>query len=233
MFLPPEFSGSWRSVADLPEIPLELFARQLARSTGLELPPATVEALFAHYDELRRWAPTLALVGPGVAEELFGRHYAESIAGAELLPSGPGRLLDIGSGAGFPGIVLAALRPDLEVLLLEPRERKWAFLAAACRRAGLACRAVNARVSGSSTDLPSEIRDLSIVTVRALKIAPAVWKALEPRLREDARVLLWSGDEVTPPGPPFVAGRTIRLAGERRYIREFVRSPASAAEGVS
>jgi 16S rRNA (guanine527-N7)-methyltransferase len=219
-------------VADLPAIPIEEFSRRLAVAAGGELPPAAVGALFAHYDELRRWAPSLALVGPGVGDELFERHYAESVAGASLLPPGPGRLLDVGSGAGFPGIVLAALRPDLAVFLLEPRERKWAFLAAACRRAGLACRAVNARVSASSTELPSEIRDLSIVTVRALKIAPAVWKALAPRLRDDARVLLWSGEEFTPPGLPFVAARTLRLAGERRYIREFVRRPSAVPESA-
>ena len=69
------------------------------------------------------------------------------------------RLLDLGSGAGFPGIVLAAARPDLEVTLLEARERKWAFLAAACRRAGLACRCLNARVSANPADLPAELTE--------------------------------------------------------------------------
>jgi len=54
-----------------------------------------------------------------------------------LLPLlGPGRLLDVGSGNGSPGLVLALLRPELEVTLLEPRARRWAFLREAARSAG-------------------------------------------------------------------------------------------------
>jgi len=58
----------------------------------------------------------------------------------EVLPAAevpaPGRLLDIGSGNGSPGLVLALLRPDLRVTLLEPRQRRWAFLREAARAAG-------------------------------------------------------------------------------------------------
>jgi 16S rRNA (guanine527-N7)-methyltransferase len=54
---------------------------------------------------------------------------------ARRLPD-PGSLLDIGSGNGSPGLVLALLRPDLEVTLLEPRAKRWAFLREAVRRAG-------------------------------------------------------------------------------------------------
>jgi len=48
----------------------------------------------------------------------------------------PGRLLDVGSGNGSPGLVLAALRPDLRVTLLEPRQRRWSFLREAVREIG-------------------------------------------------------------------------------------------------
>ena len=48
----------------------------------------------------------------------------------------PGRLLDVGSGNGSPGLVLALVRPELSVALLEPRQRRWAFLREACRAAG-------------------------------------------------------------------------------------------------
>jgi 16S rRNA (guanine527-N7)-methyltransferase len=50
----------------------------------------------------------------------------------------PGRLIDVGSGNGSPGLVLALLRPDLPATLLEPRARRWAFLLEACRAAGRA-----------------------------------------------------------------------------------------------
>ena len=59
---------------------------------------------------------------------------------AGVLPAAPhalpGRLIDVGSGNGSPGLVLALVRPELHVVLLEPRQRRWAFLREACRAAG-------------------------------------------------------------------------------------------------
>src|SRR6188474_645691 len=98
-------------MADLLDIGLSDFQRGLA-AAGHPVDAPVATALHAHYVELRRWAPRLALVGPAFARELFTRHYGESLAGLELLPPGPARLLDLGSGAGFPGFVLAAARPD-------------------------------------------------------------------------------------------------------------------------
>lgn len=58
----------------------------------------------------------------------------------DVLPAAPyalpGRLIDVGSGNGSPGLVLALVRPELRVVLLEPRQRRWAFLREACRAAG-------------------------------------------------------------------------------------------------
>lgn len=205
---------------ELPEIGLEAFAAGLSAS-GHPVAPAVAATLHAHYVELRRWAPKLALVGPAFPTELFDRHYGESLAGLELLPSGPGRLLDLGSGAGFPGFVLAAARRDLRTTLVEARERKWAFLAAAVRRAGLATSVLNARVTGTDSSLPDELSNLSIVTVRALKLDLASWRSIERRLAPDARLLVWSGEAAATLPASFVPGREVALPGSRRSIREY------------
>ncbi len=144
-------------------------------------------------------------------------------------PGEPGvRLLDLGSGAGFPGWILAAARPDIAVTLVEARERKWAFLSTAARRARLSCRCLNARVSPRSlADVPdrSERIDLqgpiAVVTVRALRLEAKTWSALLPHLGPGAQVLLWSGEVAEPPPPPFVAGRTLALSGSHRFLREY------------
>ncbi len=68
------------------------------------------------------------LVSRRARDELHTRHVPEAVALARLLPFGPHRLLDVGSGGGFPGIVIAIVRPDLEVHLLESTRKKVTFL---------------------------------------------------------------------------------------------------------
>lgn len=211
----------------IPELSIGAFARGLA-GAGHPVEPEVARRLFAHFEELRRWAPRVALVGPAFASEIFARHYGESLAGLPLLPAArsgaerPLRLLDVGSGAGFPGLVLQAARPDLDIALAEPRERKWAFLEAAARRAGLGCRVLNVRVTGSDSSLPHEISSLSVVTVRALKLDLKSWKTIERRLAPGARLLLWGGEEPSPLPGSFSPGRELRLSGSSRRIREYL-----------
>ncbi|MBY5161249.1 16S rRNA (guanine(527)-N(7))-methyltransferase RsmG [Salsipaludibacter albus] len=68
------------------------------------------------------------LVSQRAKDELWERHVLESAALAEILP-GPGRLLDVGSGGGLPGMVIALRRPDLQVTLLDSSQKKTTFLA--------------------------------------------------------------------------------------------------------
>lgn len=179
--------------ASLPEIPLEEFARRLvAAAPPVEVTSELAAALHAHYEELRRWNPRLSLVGPGAVGEIVERHYAEGLFGAPLVPEGARTLVDVGSGAGFPGFVLAAALPGVEVTLVEPRERRWSFLMAAARRASLPCRCLNARVgSPLPAGFPSEV---DVVTMRALRLPDPAFAALAERMTARSRVLIWAGE---------------------------------------
>ena len=190
----------------LPEIGADAFADALAGLSPEALPDEVQTRLFAHYEELRRWSARLALIGPGTAGEVLGRHFGESLAALPFLAPAGGRLIDVGSGAGFPGLVLAAARPRWQATLVEARERKWAFLQAAARRAGLSCQCLNARVA---TLLPPGLPDAyEVVTVRALRLPAPVLAALGERLTASGRLLLWAGAE----DPALPSG--LRLAQE-------------------
>jgi 16S rRNA (guanine527-N7)-methyltransferase len=200
------------------------FVDRLTASAGVpELADEVMVALHSHHEELARWAPRVDLVGPGAARELFARHYAESLAALPWLPRGRFRLLDIGSGAGFPGLVLAAARSESEVWLVEPRQRRAAFLSAAVRRMGAAgrVRVVDARVAAhAQSDLPGR---LDVVTQRALRLKARDYRALLPRLAPGARFLVWEGG--VPPDLPgeLVPGRRTLLADSRqRSLQEYV-----------
>jgi len=107
-----------------------------------------------------------------------------SVLPARSLPA-PGRLVDVGSGNGSPGLVLALLRDDLEATLLEPRQRRWAFLREAARRAGRRVEVL--RVRHDRYPGPPA----ATVTVRALALP----------LRE-LRPLVASGGQLLVFGPP-------------------------------
>lgn len=68
------------------------------------------------------------LVSRRALDEIESRHLPESVALARMLPDGPARLVDVGSGGGFPGIVIAVIRDDLEVTLVEATGKKARFL---------------------------------------------------------------------------------------------------------
>jgi 16S rRNA (guanine527-N7)-methyltransferase len=108
----------------------------------------------------------------------------------------PGTLLDVGSGCGSPGLVLALLRDDLEVTLLEPRARRWAFLREASRAAGRPVRVLRLRHDGYPGP-PART-----VTLRALALPLAELSAL---VSAGGRVLVFGG--CPRPGGPFEATR--------------------------
>src|SRR5690349_24214445 len=83
----------------------------------------TLERLAAYLDLLRRWQRTINLVGAGTLDDPWRRHILDSIQLVRFLPEGARRLVDLGSGAGLPGLVLAIMGvPDVH--LIESDRRK-------------------------------------------------------------------------------------------------------------
>jgi 16S rRNA (guanine527-N7)-methyltransferase len=111
-------------------LPPERFEEALQRqepSFPLGAIDVASRARLARYlSELDRWRRKINLTGALSAQELAA-HALESILGSKLIAHGEG-VVDIGSGAGFPGLPLAIARPDLSVTLVEPRQKKAAFL---------------------------------------------------------------------------------------------------------
>jgi 16S rRNA (guanine527-N7)-methyltransferase len=169
------------------------------------------ERLLAHYETLRAWSRIHDLIGPGTVDEALGRHYGEALAAVGWLPR-EGLLVDLGSGAGFPGFVLACARPGLRVVLVEPRMKRAAFLRAAARAAGLALEVHAARLP---LPLPAVFdQGIAAVTVRALKVDAPTAAALVARLEPTGRWLVWSGRRVELPEGVVPVGR-VDLPGQR------------------
>jgi len=109
----------------------EVLRQKLAGICELSDPQADV--LAAHYDLLVKWNKVLNLTAVRSLEEAVERHYCESVFLAMHLPEMPISVVDIGSGAGFPGIPVAVVRPHSMVTLVESHQRKAVFLREASR----------------------------------------------------------------------------------------------------
>ena len=107
-----------------------------ARAFEVSLTAPLVSALDNYAALLLAWNLRINLSGARTLEALATEHLADAFALYPHLPAA-GQCVDVGSGAGLPGLVLALLRPDLEFQLLEPTQKRRAFLAAAIRNARL------------------------------------------------------------------------------------------------
>jgi 16S rRNA G527 N7-methylase RsmG len=106
----------------------------LQRVSGFcDLSTVQLDLLQQHYELMLRWNKTINLTRIEGVEEAVDRHYAESLFLGSHLPPGPLSIADVGSGAGFPGIPIAILRPEVSVSLIESHQRKAVFLKEATR----------------------------------------------------------------------------------------------------
>jgi 16S rRNA (guanine527-N7)-methyltransferase len=139
---------------------------------------------------LRHWNEKLNLTAIRDPLEILYRHFCECMYAAVAAPGDFGRLADIGSGAGFPGIPLKIARPEIELFLVESNIKKGTFLAEAVRELEL----VNARVLISRyEELSEELAPLDYVCSRAVgEFGPFLEWAASDRLSA-RRTLLWIG----------------------------------------
>ena len=110
------------------------FAALIDSRVPVSLVAEQVDALYRHFETLMRWNKKLNLTSIREPEEVVIRHYCECLLFGAALPAESGAsVVDVGSGAGFPGVPIAVLRPDCQVTLLESRQRKGVFLGESTR----------------------------------------------------------------------------------------------------
>ncbi len=166
-----------------------------------------------HRELLERWRTAMNLVGPGSS----AIHFDDSRAVAKLLAA-RGRWADLGSGAGFPGIAVAAWNPTARVTLVESRAKRAAFLERVVRKAGL----TNLEVCHDRVEA-LEAGCWDGVISRAFAAPPAVLAHARRLLVPGGRIALMLAREVVPPPPDFAleARRDYRAGGRERSLTTF------------
>lgn len=113
---------------DLAEAELSAGLQDLARNFSLPVDDTVLHACLQHFQVLRKWNRVMNLVGDLSVESAIYRHYGESLFLAGSLGQSLRTVADLGSGAGFPGIGVAAMHPRVQVELIEARQKRCAFL---------------------------------------------------------------------------------------------------------
>jgi 16S rRNA (guanine527-N7)-methyltransferase len=174
----------------------DLVRAPLERATAA-LPPLAQRGLAAWLELLCAWNARIDLTAARTPDELVDLMLADALVLAKRIAAGA-RVVDVGAGAGAPGLALALARPDLAVTLCEPLAKRTSFLRTALGTVGRADVTI-ARARGE------ELRGAWDVAVSRATLAPAAWLALGARLAPRGSVWVLLAKEA----PPILEGSEV------------------------
>ncbi len=164
---------------------------QGAAELGVELAPEQVSLFMSYLDTLELWNRRVSLTSLKGEKEIIVNHFLDSITAASLI-RGDSKLLDIGSGAGFPGVPLKIVIPSLDVTLLDSVHKKVMFMKELVRVLGLSdTRAVCGRAEDEYNGIERGVFDF--VITRAVGAIPEIVKLSDPYLPTKGRIVIMRG----------------------------------------
>ncbi|WP_036958809.1 16S rRNA (guanine(527)-N(7))-methyltransferase RsmG [Promicromonospora kroppenstedtii] len=176
------------------------------------------------YDGVARYAELLrdqgelrGLIGPREVPRIWERHILNSAAVVPYLPT-TGSVADIGSGAGLPGIVIAVMRPELDVILVEPMERRTTWLAEVVAELGL----TNVQVKRGRAEEYHDAFEVDAVTSRAVAALSKLVRMSMPLVRVGGELVILKGRNVVQEIEPA-----------RKVLRKFSAVEPEILEGVT
>ena len=204
-----------------------------AAQLGLAVDTAGVERLLIYLAELMKWGRRVNLIARDTPEaQAVETHFLDSLT---LLPfldrAGEVHLLDVGSGAGFPGLALACVRPEARCTLCEPRQKRVSFLRHVIRTLGLVnVEVVAERVEAHLPDWPGRFTH---ITSRAVAEPAAFLPLVRPLVTPATRVLLMLARAEGLAGIDHLASGPWRVDGEHRFVLPFSGAPRLVAAVVA
>ncbi|SEQ54200.1 16S rRNA m(7)G-527 methyltransferase [Faunimonas pinastri] len=159
-----------------------------------EIEPAAGERLSVYVELLRKWQATHNLVSHSTLPEVWTRHVADSLQLVSDLPE-RGLWMDVGSGGGFPGLVLAVVaadKPDLRFVLVESNGKKCAFLRTVARETGARAEIVLGRIEDQAERFGGRA---DVVSARALAPLDDLCRLTKPLLTPKGALLAMKGQD--------------------------------------
>lgn len=160
---------------------------------GVAADGVALDRLARYHALLTEWNARIDLTAVLEPEEMVDRHYLDSAAplALGLIPQGA-RVIDVGTGAGLPGIPLCILRPDLRVTLLDAQRKRVTFLQAAIEALDLPAQAVHMRAEDAARD-EARREAYDVAVSRAVAATPTLLELTLPFVRVGGRAIAWKG----------------------------------------
>ena len=162
---------------------------------GLSLDASHTQQFYRHMCEMRHWNRKINLTAITDPKDIAIRHFLDAIVAADQIPD-QSRLLDVGSGAGFPGLPLKIMRPRCQVTLIDKARKRVNFLRHAVRQLGL--EQVEVHHGRIETFTAREAADFhfDFIVSRAYTGAAELAHKVMPLLRRGATLLVWKGPDI-------------------------------------
>ena len=168
------------------------------KACGIEVPPETAEKLAVYHALLMDWNQRMDLTAVTEEDEMLDRHYVDSLAPLAvpgLLPQ-TGRVIDVGTGAGFPGMALAIACPQLHFTLLDAQQKRLTFLQAVIDEVGLTNVTLCHSRAEDGAHKPELREQFDVAVARAVAPLAVLAEYLLPYVRVGGRALCWKGPAV-------------------------------------
>ena len=169
--------------------------RQGAAAIGLDLSPFQLGCFYRHMVEMRNWNRRINLTAITNPREIAVKHFLDSIVPSGLVPE-KARIVDIGSGAGFPGLPLKVLRPLSHVTLIDSARKRINFLRHVLRQIDLdQVEAIQVRIEELAQNDKAR-SGFDVIVSRAFTNAAALTRTVMPWLKNGGTLLLWKGPDI-------------------------------------
>ncbi len=202
--------------------------KETVAAWGVTVDDTAAERLDVYARLLVEWNERMNLTAITDPEGIVLKHFADSLAAAPLLPQGAFSLVDVGTGAGFPGVPLAILRGDMQLTLLDSLNKRLVFLEEVCRAVGVNATRVHARAEeGGRNPALREVFD--VATARAVAGLPVLSELCLPFVKKGGRFLALKGPDA--PRECEEAARAVQVLGGRFADGMSVTLPNPVAEG--
>lgn len=165
---------------------------------NIKLDEGQIEKFSVYLDELKKWNRRFNLIGPATDEEIVRRHFLDSLSIVSVLPIAPGRLpiafLDIGSGAGFPGIPVKIALPEISLALLDSSKKKTEFMRHLCKKLDVKAEIICNRAENVAK-MSTHCNKYDFVVARAVAKLSTAEELCLPFLRSNGMLILQTGSK--------------------------------------